>query len=393
MSEPIKILRLIARLNVGGPAIHVSLLTQKLGPPAYESTLVCGTIDPDEGDMQYYAEERGVQPIVIPQLGRALHPVRDLITIYRVYRLIRRLKPDIVHTHTAKAGFVGRIAAWLAGVPVIVHTFHGHVFHGYFSPLLTQVFLLLERFTARISTAVITLSEDLRRDLAERYRIARKSKITVLPLGLDLAGFAAAPRRGGQFRQQIGVAADAPLVGIVGRLVPVKNHALFLDAAARIHAQRPDVRFVIVGDGELRADLEAQVDALGLRPVVTFTGWLRDLIPVYSDLDVLVISSINEGTPVSVIEALAAGCPVVTTAVGGLRDLLENGAFGTLVPAGDAAALSAAIEAVIAQPDVHRATAQRARAIMLERYGIDRLVQDLDELYRALLARARRARG
>lgn len=392
MSEPIKILRLIARLNVGGPAIHVSLLTQKLRPPAYESTLVCGTIDPDEGDMQYYAEERGVHPIVIPELGRALHPLRDLITIYRVYRLIRHLKPDIVHTHTAKAGFVGRIAAWLAGVPVIVHTFHGHVFHGYFSPLLTRVFLLLERLTARISTAVITLSEDLRRDLAETYRIARRSKITVLPLGLDLAGFAAAPRRTGQFRQQIGVAEGVPLVGIVGRLVPVKNHALFLEAAARIHAHQPDVRFVIVGDGELRAELEARVDALGLRSVVTFTGWLRDLIPVYSDLDVLVISSINEGTPVSVIEALAAGCPVVTTAVGGLRDLLENGALGTLVPAGDAAALSTAIEAVIAQPEAHLAIAQRARAIMLERYGIDRLVQDLDELYRALLARARRAR-
>lgn len=393
MSEPIKILRLIARLNVGGPAIHVSLLTQKLSQPNYESTLVCGTIDPDEGDMQYYAEERGVHPIVIPELGRSLHPVRDLVTIFRVYRLMRRLKPDIVHTHTAKAGFVGRIAAWLAGVPVIVHTFHGHVFHGYFSPLLTRVFLLLERFTARISTAVITLSEDLRRDLAETYRITRKGKITVLPLGLDLDGFAAMPRRAGNFRQQIGVPESAPLIGIVGRLVPVKNHALFLEAAARLHVSRPDARFAIIGDGELRADLEAQVDALGLREVVTFTGWLRDLAPVYSDLDVLVISSVNEGTPVSVIEALSSGCPVVATAVGGLRDLLENGALGTLVADGDPAALSTAIDTVIADPAAHLAIADQARSRMLERYGIDRLVQDLDELYRALLARARRGRG
>lgn len=393
MSEPIKILRLIARLNVGGPAIHVSLLTQKLSHPDYESTLVCGTIDPDEGDMQYYAEERGVHPILIPELGRSLHPVRDLITIFRVYRLMRRLKPDIVHTHTAKAGFVGRIAAWLAGVPVIVHTFHGHVFHGYFSPLLTRVFLMLERFTARISTAVITLSEDLRRDLAETYRITRKGKITVLPLGLDLDGFAAMPRRSGNFRQQIGVPESAPLIGIVGRLVPVKNHALFLEAAARLHASRPDARFAIIGDGELRANLEAQVDGLGLREVVIFTGWLRDLAPVYSDLDVLVISSVNEGTPVSVIEALSGGCPVVATAVGGLRDLLENGALGTLVADGDAAALSTAIDTVVADPASHLAIADQARSRMLARYGIDRLVQDLDELYRALLTRARQRRS
>ncbi|MCC6801520.1 MAG: glycosyltransferase family 4 protein [Anaerolineae bacterium] len=385
MTEPIRVLRIIARLNVGGPAIHVTLLTEKLAAPDYASTLVCGNIGVGEGDMIYYAHAHGVQPLIMPELGRSLHPVHDLTTIWRLYRLIRRLKPDIVHTHTAKAGFVGRVAAWLAGVPVIVHTFHGHVFQGYFSPSMTRVFINLERMTARMSDTVITLTEGLRRELAEQYRIAPASHITVLPLGLDLAPFAAAPRKNGAFRRQYGLPADAPLIGIVGRLVPVKNHRLFMEAAANVRALRPDARFVIVGDGELRDEIEAQVAALGLTDAVTFTGWMQDVAPVYTDLDVNVISSLNEGTPVSVIEALAAGCPVVATAVGGLPDLLDGGALGALVPSGDADALAAALlTALDHQPD-----GTQARRLVLDRYGIDRLVHDLDSLYRELLAKKR----
>ena len=348
--RPIRVVRVIARLNVGGPAIHVALLTARIGPPAWESTLVCGQIGPDEGDMQYYAEGLGVHPLILPALGRELHPVRDLATLWQLVRLLRRLKPDVVHTHTAKAGFVGRIAARLAGVPVVVHTFHGHVFHGYFSPGKTRLFLLLERFTARLSSAVITLSDSLRDELCDVYRVAPRDKFRVLGLGLDLAPFAALPRKSGAFRAQWGIPADAPLIGIVGRLVPVKNHALFLAMAAQLRVRLPEARFVIVGDGELRAGLEQRVDALGLREAVTFTGWQRDLPPIYSDLDALVISSLNEGTPVSVIEALAAGCPVAATAVGGLPDLLEQGAFGALTPSQDAAALCDAVVRLLDAP-------------------------------------------
>lgn len=385
MTQPIRILRIIARLNVGGPAIHVTLLTEKLAAPDYDSTLVCGSIGADEGDMLYYAEAHGVQPLIMPELGRSLHPLRDLRTIWQLYRLMRRLKPDIVHTHTAKAGFVGRIAARLAGVPVIVHTLHGHVFLGYFSPTMTRVFIELERMTARMSDTIITLTEGLRRELAETYRITRASHITVLPLGLDLAPFAAQPRKNGAFRRSCGIPDDAPLIGIVGRLVPVKNHRLFFEAAAQIWTHRPDARFVVVGDGELRAEIEAQVKALGLQTAVIFTGWMQDVAPVYADLDALVISSLNEGTPVSVIEALAAGCPVVATAVGGLPDLLDHGALGVLTPSENAPALAAAILQVLEQPP-DGAEAQR---LILDRYGIDRLVRDLDSLYRGLLAKKR----
>ncbi len=197
MTEPIRILRIIARLNIGGPAIHVTLLTEKLGAPTYESTLVCGNIEAGEGDMLYFAEKHGVTPRLLPELGRSLNPLRDLRTIWQLYKLMREIRPQVVHTHTAKAGFVGRVAAKLAGVPVIVHTFHGHVFQGYFSPLKTQMFIVLERITARMSDTVITLTEGLRRELSENYRITRKSRITVLPLGLDLDAFARVPRKGG----------------------------------------------------------------------------------------------------------------------------------------------------------------------------------------------------
>lgn len=378
-------MRIIARLNIGGPAIHVALLTERFGPPDYESQLVCGNIDEAEGDMAYFARERGVEPVIVPALGRALNPIGDLRTIWTLYRMMRRYQPDVVHTHTAKAGFTGRIAAWLAGVPVIVHTFHGHVFRGYFSPAKTRLFLLLERLTARMSDAVITLTEALKREIADEFHVTRSDRIVVLPLGFDLSPFLSAERRNGAFRREWGVADDALLIGIVGRLVPVKNHALFLQAAAQVYAARPETRFALVGDGELRAELEAQVDALGLRDAVIFTGWQRDLARVYADLDTLVISSVNEGTPVSVIEALSAGCPVVTTAVGGLPDLLEGGRLGALVPSEDADALAAALlDPQKPQPDA------ATRQLMHQRYSVDRLVSDLDSLYRSLLRQKHR---
>lgn len=381
--EPIRVVRLIARLNVGGPAIHVSLLTERLRDLNYETTLICGTVAPDEGDMTYFAREHGVEPVIIAELGRELHPIRDLVTLWKVYQKLRDLKPHIVHTHTAKAGFVGRVAARLAGVPVIVHTFHGHVFESYFSRLTTNVFIDLERIVARFSDTIITLTESLRRDLADKYRVAKKGKITVLPLGLDLTPFRQIPRRSGLFRRKYGLSASTPLLAIVGRLVPIKNHSLFLKAALLVRKRFPTAMFVIIGDGELRSTLEQQVMGLGLKDAVIFGGWYKELAPVYSDLDVLVMSSLNEGTPVSVIEALASGCPVVSTNVGGTADLLEHGKLGTLVPSGDAQALANAICDVLAKPP----DTEAARDLMIERYGIDRLIRDLDSLYRGLLLR------
>ncbi len=386
--RPIRIMNVIARLNVGGPAVAVTHLTERMGAPDYESILVCGTIEPGEGDMTYYAKERGIEPIMIPELGRSLNPIRDIKTLWKVYQLIKQEKPDVVHTHAAKAGFVGRVAAWMAGVPVIVHTFHGHVFRGYFSPTKTRFFILLEQIAARMSDSIITLSDGLRRELAEEYHIARKGRITVLPLGLDLGGFTQMARKSGVFRKEHGIVVDAPLIGIVGRITPIKNHPLFLKAAVEIRKQLPTARFVIVGDGEIRAEIEALVDELGLREAVIFTGWQKDLPHIYSDLDMLVISSVNEGTPVTVIEALAAGCPVVATAVGGVPDLLDHGKLGKLVNDQTPDSLATAIVKTLAAPP----DGAEAQALMVDRYGIERLVKDLSGLYRGILAKKQRAR-
>lgn len=388
MTPPIRVLNVIARLNIGGPAVHVTLLTEKLGAPDYESLLVCGTVGEDEGDMAYYAQKHGVTPIIIPELGRELDLLRDLVTTWKLYKLIRELKPQVVHTHTAKAGFVGRLAAKLAGVPVIVHTFHGHAFRGYFNPVKTRLFIWLERLAARLCDTLITLTETLRRELADTYHITRRGRITVLPLGLDLEAFAAAPRKSGAFRQEWHIPKDVPLIGIVGRLVPIKNHALFLQAAAHVKASLPAAHFVIVGDGPTRPEIEAIIDQLRLRDCTTLTGWMENLVGVYTDMDVLVVSSINEGMPVSVIEGLAAGCPVVATEVGGLPDLLDQGELGRLVPLSDAEALAAAIVQTLQTPPDSR----RGQKAMLDRYGIDRLIRDMDSLYRGLLAKKTRGR-
>ncbi len=387
--RPIRVMNIITRLNVSGPSRYVTLLSARFGPPDYESLLVCGTPDPGEGDMHYYAEQLGVQPVYIPELGRSLHPARDLAALRKLRRLIRDYQPDIVHTHTSKAGFIGRLAAWQAGVPVIIHTFHGHIFRSFFSPLLAHMFIRLERLAAGWSDTLITLTEGLRRELAEQYRVARKKHFTVLPLGLDLDVFTGTPRRAGSFRAGWNIPPDAPLIGIIGRLTAIKNHGLFLEAAARVREALPTAWFVIVGDGELRPQIEARAAKLGLREAVIFTGWMRELAVIYSDLDALVISSLNEGTPVPVIEALAAGCPVVATAVGGLPDLLYGGRLGTLVEPGSAEALANGILHALRQPPDMR----EAQRVMLDRYGIDRLVQDLDGLYRGLLAKKRPGRG
>jgi glycosyltransferase involved in cell wall biosynthesis len=385
--RPIRVMRIIARLNIGGPAIHITLLTEAMQSSEFESSLVCGQIGEYEGDMAYLAEEHGVTPFYIDALGRELAPLRDVVTLFKLWRLIRRVRPDVVHTHTAKAGFVGRIAAWLAGVPVRLHTYHGHVFYGYFSPAKTRLFLWLERIIGRLSDQLVTISPSLRDELAHTYHIAPAEKFTLVHLGLALQPFADTPRHSGEFRAQFNISAAAPLIGIVGRIVPIKNHALFLEAARRVRDVIPNAHFVIVGDGELRAAVETQVAALGLHDAVTFTGFLRDLRPVYSDMDVLVISSDNEGTPVSIIEALAAGVPVVSTAVGGVPDLLRQGAFGRLTPPGDPAALADAMAAALHE---NVGDLQAIQTAIIAEYDIKQVVADLSTLYRDLLAAKRK---
>jgi glycosyltransferase involved in cell wall biosynthesis len=375
---------LFSRLNVGGPAIHVILLTAELDRRGYETRLVIGQEDDREGNLHHLATAKGVRSEQIAALGREIRPFSDLRALYTIWRLLRDFRPSIVHTHTAKAGLLGRLAAWMAGVPVVVHTFHGHVLRGYFGPTLTAFFRWIERRMARLSHVLIAVSAAVKNDLVE-FGVARADQVRVIPLGLELARFAR-PLPCGRLRGEAGIPSDAPLIGIVGRLVPIKDVTSFLRAAALVRKSLPYCHFSVVGDGPERLLLESQAGQLGLDSVVHFHGWHSEMEGVYGDLDVVVNSSLNEGTPVALIEALAAGRPVVATDVGGNGDLLGAGARGTLVPASDPRALA---RAVIDALDVGaKAAQQRARlgqTYVLREHASERLVDDIDALYRELL--------
>lgn len=394
-------MRIITRLNVGGPAYQAILLTQRLQDTEFESRLLVGQVGPREGSMEGLAAERGVALTRVPGLGREISPHRDLPTLVRLLREIRRYRPRLVHTHLAKAGAVGRIAARLARVPIVVHTYHGHVFHGYFSPLRSRLFVHIERILARWTDRLIVLGEAQEREILG-YGVGRPEQMVRIPLGLELEPFLTAEAFRGQFRRQLGIPVDAPLVGIVARLVPIKAHDLFLAAARRISERRPTAHFAIVGDGELRPSLAARAAELGFgvihhdrrspsaprtgRPPVHFVGLRSDLPVVYADLDVVVLCSRNEGLPVSLIEALAAARPVVATRVGAVEDLVVPGETGLLVPPGDDAALAEAILAQLDDPVRAHAMGQCGRRHVHPRFSIDRLEQDIRRLYRELLA-------
>jgi glycosyltransferase involved in cell wall biosynthesis len=336
--------------------------------------------------MSYLAAQAGVNVIGVPSLGREISPLRDLVTIRQLWQLMRREKPDIVHTSTAKAGFAGRIAAWLARVPLIFHTYHGHVFAGYFGSGKTRFYLALEQCCARLSTRVITVSENLRHELGEVYHVAPPQKIEVVIPGYELGSLRTLAHGTGSFRAQFDIPAEAPLVGIVGRLVPIKNHELFLNAARLVREQVPGAHFVIIGDGDLRPAIESLCSALGLNACVHFTGWLNDLPPIYSALDALVLCSKNEGLPSSVIEALVTGVPVAATAVGGVVDLLADG-LGSLVPPGDTETLAKAIGATLTDPSIRaRAEANRERAFAL--YDMRPSAERAIAFYRKMLSHA-----
>jgi glycosyltransferase involved in cell wall biosynthesis len=385
----VRITRIIARLNIGGPAVHIATLIAHLDPDHFESHLLTGLPGPGEGDMGYLIAQKGLAPpIVLPTLGRSLHPLRDLLTVFKLVPILRRQRPHIVETHTAKAGFVGRIAARLAGVPVVLHVFHGHVFYGYFGALQTRAFIGIERFLARRTDRVITISPRQRHDITQVYRIAPPDKVVVVPLGFDLRPFVEAGQaRGTRERIALRVPSDVlyppgvPLVGYVGRLTAVKNPALFVNMAQRVLASVPEAHFVIVGDGELRAEVERRIVDLGLSERITLAGWQRELSSVYGALDVLVLPSLNEGTSVTAIEAMAAGVPVVATTVGGMPDLVADGRTGLLAPSGDVVALADHVVRLLCAPELARSLALAGQEDVLARFGVQRLVRDMEDLY------------
>jgi glycosyltransferase involved in cell wall biosynthesis len=385
MPARFRVARIIARLNVGGPAIHVASLTARLPADRFESTLLAGDVSPGETEMRDALERESVTPRRIPGLGRALNSRQDLEAFARLVAELRAFRPHIVHTHTAKAGTLGRIAARLCRVPIVVHTFHGHVFDGYFSPMVSRAFVGIERMLARATDAIVTISPRQHDDITRRYRVARPEATHVVPLGFDLARFGAAHERKGELRRELGIG-DAPLVSIVGRLTKIKDHPLLFEAMARLGRH---VHLCVVGGGEEEASLRALAERLGTAKRTHFLGFRSDLERVLGDTDVLALTSRNEGTPVAVIEALAAGCSVVCSSVGGVPDVLDAGKWGRLVEGRSPPAFAQALEQALAEHPTRSPDAlDAARQYVLDKYGVDRLVRDHVRIYDELLRRA-----
>jgi glycosyltransferase involved in cell wall biosynthesis len=329
-NRKIKILRVVTRLNIGGPAIHVRNLSNNLNQKKFITKLVTGSLSPGEGDMEYILKKTNIDRIFIPELHRDISIYNDIITLIKLIIEIHRFKPDILDSHTSKAGAISRVAAFLLN-PFIkkittVHTFHGNVLEGYFSKPKSFLLLSMEKLLAIFTNRIIAISSSQKEDLVKHYKISNSNKIVTIKLGFELDPFIYSKKMRGIFRREIGVNHKTILVGIIGRLTPIKNHHLFLISALNFLSKSNglSVKFIIIGDGELKKQLKAYAKKIGIEDQVIFYGWKKDIVKVYADLDILALTSMNEGTPVSIIEAMASFVPVISTDVGGVRDLLGN---------------------------------------------------------------------
>ncbi len=373
-----RVLRVITRLAVSGVSTHVTLANQGLTRRGWETILVHGRIQPDELEIELPVDD--VATLRVESLARPIRPVADLRAAASLLNIVRSFRPDIIHTHHSKAGIVGRSVAFVAGVPS-VHTFHGHVFEGYFSPRVSASIVAAERLLATRTTRLIALGPLQRDDLLARG-IGRADKFEIVPLGLDLHRFRPGDRASA--RAELGLPADALIVVFVGRLVPVKRADRMIRAFTRLRSRRPDARLYVIGDGTERAAAETQAAEAGVAGAVTFCGWRTDTAAWYAAADFVALTSDNEGTPLAIIEAAAAGRPAVATSVGGVADVVIDGVTGLLAPVKDEDALAAALIRLGDDPDLRDRLGAAAPAAAA-RFGADRLVDDLERIYRDLL--------
>ena len=389
-SEPLRIVRVIARLNMGGPAHHVGLLGAGLDPERYDSVLLYGAVGAGEDTLEPEVRARAIRMAQIRGLRPEIRPWDDARALVALTREIRRRRPDIVHTHTAKAGMLGRLAAIVAvrPRPLIVHTYHGHVLEGYFGRAKTALYRGLERWLAKRSDALIGVSSATVDDLV-RLGVGERSKFRVIPIGLDLDRFAqASPAEGQAFRDEAGVRAGELLLTFVGRLVPIKRVDVLLRAVSHARELGAPVRLAVVGDGALRPDLEALAAELGIADVVFFAGYRADMVPVAAAADIAVLSSDNEGTPVSLIEAAAAGKPAASTTVGGVPDVVLP-ECGLLTAPREPHELGEAIAALAGDPERRASMGEAARRHVTSRFTVERLVSDIGRLYEDLIRESR----
>ncbi len=393
-----RILRILNRLIIGGPSLNATYLTKYMAPE-YETMLVIGGKDDHEQDATHLTERLGIDPVVIPHMKRAINWSNDRKAYKEIKDLIKKFKPDIVHTHAAKSGAIGRLAAAACNVPIIAHTFHGHVFHSYFGKTKTQAFIQIERYLAKRSSGIIAISDIQKNELAHTYKICTADKIKVIPLGLDLDKFQEnKDAKRNQFRKKYFITEDEIAIGIIGRIVPVKNHSLFVAAIARlIPLTTKKLRFIIIGDGDMRKQTEQELVAAGIdycyfpeqprSAMAICTSWQTEMDEVLAGLDIVALTSHNEGTPVSLIEAQASGKPVVSTNVGGVADVVLQHQTGIITPANDPIQFADALLQLCENETKRQQFGNTGVHYVSSRYSYQRLVNDMSLYYEELANR------
>ncbi len=396
MTGKIRVLRILNRLNIGGPTFNASLLSKYL-EPEFETRFLSGMIDPAEESSEYIPRELGIRPIYVPHMFREISLKNDFRAYREIVNHIKEFKPHIVHTHASKAGALGRLAAINHRVPVIVHTFHGNVLAGYFGSLKNNIFIGIEKYLAKHSTRLIAISQKQKSELINKYKIAREPKVEVINLGFDLQKFTDdQDRKRSEFRKKYGIADDELAIGIVARFAPIKNLTMFLRVARKIlDSTSRKIRFVVVGDGEERKQFEALSSQLLLSLVssgfqssnanLILTSWIKEMDFVYAGLDIVTLTSSNEGTPVSLIEAQAANKPIVTTDVGGVSEITIPGQTAFLSPSGDIESFALNLLRLIEDDDLRTAFGKAGREKVYERFHYSRLVTEMSALYKRLL--------
>jgi glycosyltransferase involved in cell wall biosynthesis len=390
-----KVLRIINRFNLGGITYNVSYLSAYL-PSEYETLLIGGPEEDGEESSLFIPHSLGLKPTIIKELRRSINPLNDYFAYRSIKKIIRDFKPDIVHTHASKAGAIGRLAAAHCKVPVIVHTFHGHVFSNYFSGFKTSIFKSIERYLAKKSSAIVAISEIQKYQLTELHGICEKEKMRIIPLGFDLMRFTEnINQKRNSFREKFNIKDDEIAIGIIGRLAPIKNHFLFIDAIEHLLKNtNKKIKAVIIGDGETKEQLNSYLQSkqltytwnAGEKASFIFTSWIREVDVALAGLDLVCLTSLNEGTPVSLIEAQAAGKYVISTNVGGIKDILLPGA-GILSELGEDAVYKKNLLNSVNNFENLKNASQSIQTNIIQRFNYTRLCGDMDKLYKELLKR------
>jgi len=392
-----RVLRILNRFNLGGPTYNAAYLTKYMAPD-FQTLLIGGENDESEKNSEFILNSLGVKPIVIKEMKRSINFSNDVIAYQRIKSIIKRFKPDVVHTHASKAGVLGRLAASNQNVKVILHTFHGHVFDSYFNNITTSFYKSVERRMAERSTKIIAISELQKKELVSKYHICSSDKIEIIPLGLDLSRFREnMNEKRKTFRKRYNIDDDEIAVGIVGRIVPVKNHLFFIDAVKGVMEQtNKKIRWFIVGDGDEKNNVKAYAKSCGLqcfegsssknKYVLTFTSWIKEADLVMAGMDIIALTSLNEGTPVSLIEAQAAGKPIISTMVGGIENVVLPNKTALLSKTSDLPSFIKNALLLVENDNLRSQISVEGWNYVENKFHYTRLVKDMKNLYNHLLA-------